>query len=262
MASAAYFIVTIELFINQFPKFAPQKFKHTQVMAKNEKSGIEIIENADALKKEFFKAENFFEKNSKLIGIIGGVIIAAIVAFYGYNYYIKQQNIEAQNAMYDSVFYFEADSLNAALNGNGGNAGLLEIADSYGSTPAGNLAKYYVGLAYIKQGKYDEAISYLNEFDADDIVLQGKAYSLIGDANLEKGDNDAAIAAYKKAADYKPNKNLTPGYLMKLAMAYETAGDKAAAIETYGKIVDSYPNSIENLNALKYKTMLETQAGQ
>ncbi|KPM48354.1 tetratricopeptide repeat protein [Jiulongibacter sediminis] len=230
-------------------------------MAKKEKSGIEIIESAEVLQQELGKAESFFNQNKNILYIIAGVVIAAVAGVLGYKYFIKQQNQEAQVSMYDSVYYFESDSLELALNGTGGNAGLLEVADSYGSSPAGNLAKFYVGVAYMKQGKFDEAIEYLSDFSADDIVIQGRAYALLGDAYLEKGDAQSAISQYQKAVDYKSNKQMTPAYLMKLATAYEVAGDKQGAIEAYGEVVDNYSTSTEYLAATKYKAKLEAEAG-
>ncbi|UBM57434.1 tetratricopeptide repeat protein [Marinilongibacter aquaticus] len=231
-------------------------------MAKNEKSGIEFIESAEALQKEIGKAEGFLAQNKKVLGIVGGVVLVAALAVVGYKYWVNQQNQEAETAMFDSVYYFESDSLDLALNGTGGNMGLIEVADQYGNAPAGNLAKFYVGLSYMKQGKFDEAINYLNDFSVDDIVLQGKSYALIGDAYLEKGDAAQAATYYEKAASYKPSKSLTPGYLMKLATAQEVAGNKAAALEAYTEIVNEYPNSSDYLAALKYKSMLETETGE
>jgi len=64
--------------------------------------------------------------------------------------------------------YFEQDSLNKALNGDGQNPGFLDIIDEYSMTNASNLANYYTGLIFLKQGKYQDAINYLEKFDSDD----------------------------------------------------------------------------------------------
>jgi predicted negative regulator of RcsB-dependent stress response len=226
-----------------------------------EKTGIEILESPEALQQELNKAESFFATNKNILSIIGGAIVAIALGIFGYNYWTKQQNVEAQTAMFDSVYYFEADSLDLALQGTGGNAGLLEVAENYGSTAAGNLAKYYVGVAYMKQGKFDDAITYLTDYSSSDLVIQGKAYALIGDAYLEKGDANEAVSYYKKAVDYKSNKQMTPGYLMKLGLASEEAGDTKGAIDAYGELVEKYPTSTSSLAATKYKTKLETEAG-
>lgn len=220
-------------------------------------SGIEIIESAEALQKEINKAEGFLKSNQKLLTIIGGAIVLAVVGFFGYNYWTDTQNEEAQVAMVDATFAYEADSLSQALNGVGGGDGMLNVANDFGSTKAGNLAHFYAGTALMKQGKFDDAIEHLSDFSSDDLVLQGKAYALIGDAYMEKGKATDAIDFYKKAAGYKANKFLTPGYLMKLAVAQEAAKDKVAAIKTYDDLIAEYPAATETINAKKYKAMLE-----
>ncbi len=227
----------------------------------SDNTGIEILESAEALQKEINKAESFFNSNKNLLSIVGGVIIVAALGIIGYNYWMKQQTVETQTAMFDSVYYFESDSLDLALNGTGGNAGLLEVAENYSSTAAGNLANYYVGVAYMKKGEFQNAIDYLNEFSSNDLIVQGKAYTLIGDANMELGNTAEAISFYEKATDYKPNMYMTPNYLMKLATAYEVAGNKQGAIDAYTEIVEDYPTSANILAATKSKSKLETEAG-
>jgi hypothetical protein len=56
--------------------------------------------------------------------------------------------------MFQAVRYFESDSLNLALNGDGNNLGFLQIVEDYSGTKAGNLANYYAGVIYLKQGNF------------------------------------------------------------------------------------------------------------
>jgi len=42
----------------------------------------------------------------------------------------------------------------------------------------------------LKQGKFEDAIEYLKKFNAGDLLIQARAYSLIGDAYLELKDNE------------------------------------------------------------------------
>ncbi|ADQ17754.1 Protein of unknown function DUF2133 [Leadbetterella byssophila DSM 17132] len=230
-------------------------------MAKTEKSGIEIIEDAETLKKEVYKVENFFEKNQKGMIAAGVAILAVVGGFLGYNYWNKNQEKEAQAALYDAVYSFEADSTAQALKGQGGNEGLLSVADNYSTTKAGNLANLYAGIALMKEGKYTEAIERLDKFSANDDVLQPRAYTLIGDSYLELGKAEDAIKYYKKAADYKPNKYATPGYMMKLALAYQEAKKTSEAVQVYSSLIEKYPAAIETVQAKKYKSKLETELG-
>lgn len=231
-------------------------------MAKKEKTGIEIIESAEALQQEIGKAEGFFKSNQKILTYVGGGILAIVLGVVAYNFWSKSQDEEAQAAMFSSVYAFESDSLKQALSGTGGNEGLLAIADNYGMTDAGNLANFYAGVALLKQGKFDDAIERLEKFSSSDLLVQARAYSLIGDAYMEKKNTEEAISYYKKAAEHKPNKYFSATYLMKLATAYEIAKDNKSAIETYAEIIEKYPDSAEVINAKKFKSKLEGMLGE
>ncbi|MBD2702554.1 tetratricopeptide repeat protein [Spirosoma sp. BT702] len=225
-------------------------------------SGLEFLEDPDALAGQFERAEDFFDQNRNIVlGVLGGIVLL-VAGFFGYRYYVSTQDETAQTEMFSAVYQLEADSLKKALNGDGKTAGLLSVAENYGSTPGGNLAEFYAGLALLKQGKYDEAITHLNDFSSSDLLVQARAYALIGDANMEKKSYEEAASYYRKAADYKPNKYFTPGYLLKLAVAYEQAKQNDKAIEAYDEIIEKYGQSSEVSNAKKYKSMLEATVGE
>jgi predicted negative regulator of RcsB-dependent stress response len=225
-------------------------------------SGLDIIEDPEALAGQINKAETFFRKNQKVLLVIGGALLVGVLAFAGYRFYIDGQESQAQAALSNVVYDFEADSLQKALNGSGGNLGLLSIADEYSGTDAGNLASLYAGIALMKQGKYDEAISQLTAFSSSDLLVQARALALTGDAYMDKNQPAEAISFYKKAADYKSNEFFTPVYLMKLAIAQEKADKKTDAIASYKRIVDEHPISAEVTNAKKYMGLLEGQVGE
>jgi TolA-binding protein len=231
-------------------------------MENKENKGLDLIENADALKKEIFKVEDIFEKNKSIFTYIGGAILALVAAYFAYNYYKAGQEKEAQAAMFDAVYSFEADSLNKALKGQGGNLGLTAIADDYSGTSAGKLASLYAGVALMNQGKFVEAIEKLENFNANDQVLQAKTYCLIGDCYSETGKNDDAVNFYQKAVNQTPNKFVTPGYMMKLAGAQVDAKKAKDAIETYGEVATKYAASTEAVMAKKFKSRLEAELGE
>lgn len=223
---------------------------------KQEDSGVEIIENPDVLA---HKAEEFFsnKRNKNLVFGIGGAIALIIAVFVIYRYYITNQNLEAQEEMFQAIYYFEGDSLGRALNGDGNNYGFLDIIDYYGGTDAANLSQFYAGSIYIKLGDFESAIRYLNEFSSSDILLQARAYSLIGDAYMELDDFENASEYFKMASDYKPNKEFTPLYLKKLAIAQEQQGDLDGAAKSYSRIVDDFYESNLRQEALKQRARLE-----
>ena len=196
-------------------------------------------------------------RNKKLFIGLGAVIVLAVGGYFFWRYQTDTKNAEAQTAMFKAVYYFEADSLDKALNGDGNNEGLLDIHNDYSGTEASNLASYYIGVIYLKKGKYQEAVDYLTDFKSSDLILQGRAYSLLGDAHMEMNKPKEAAEHYREAANYKPNKYFSPGYLMKLALALEKSGDKKGASEAYQKIIDEYFDAAEVPQAKKYKALLE-----
>jgi len=228
-------------------------------MAKNKKQTEnqgDYLENPEALAEQISKTESFIEENKALVFGIVAVIVLLVGGVFGYRYYKNTQEELAQGEMFQAVYYFESDSLDLALNGDGNNLGFLDIADEYSITDAGNLANYYAGTAYLKQGKYKLAILYLEDFSADDLLVQARAYSLIGDAHMELGEHESAASFYQKAADYKSNEFFTPTYLFKAALAYEKAGDMESAKEAYKTIIDQYWDSNEFQKAKKYYARL------
>ncbi|GAB2497698.1 tetratricopeptide repeat protein [Algoriphagus taiwanensis] len=222
----------------------------------------ELLENPEVIAERIGRGEAFLKKNSK---ILGGVLIAAIVLIGGILFFQinnQNQNEKAQAEMFQAVYFFEQDSIEFALNGDGINKGFLSIVEDYPRTDAANLANFYIGSIYLSERKFQEALDYLEDFSSDDYLVQSKAYSLIGDANLELDNTDAAISNYTKAARTNENKFMTPKYLAKLAVAQEEAGKIADAIATYTEIEEKYFESYEYSAARKHKARLEGLAAK
>ena len=225
-------------------------------MAKTEEKK-DILENAEVLAEKVEGAEHWIERNPNIVFGVLGVILVIVGGYFGYRYWMGGQEEEAQKEMFQAVRYFEADSLNLAMDGDGNNLGFKQIADDYSMTPAGNLAHFYAGAICLKQGKYQLAIFYLDQFKSNDQLIQARAYSLIGDANMEQKKYEEAAAYYSKAADYKTNKYFTPTYLMKAALAYEKLNQNDKAIKAYQRVIDEYWDSSDFQNARKLKARLE-----
>ena len=225
-------------------------------MSKKQEENKQILENPQVLAEKL----GWLERNPKIsVGIVV-VLLLVVGGYFGYSYYKNNQEREAQREMYQAVYYFESDSLDLALNGDGNNLGFLNIVEEFGITDAANLANYYAGACYLKQGKFELARLYLEDFSANDLLVQPHAYSLIGDAYMEEEDFENAAKFYNKAATYKPNKFYTPMYLMKEALAYEKLNNVDKAKATYQIIIDKYWESNESQSAQKLKERLDTNS--
>lgn len=229
-------------------------------MAKKVEHKHELLENPQALADKLQGAETWAERHPKTVIAISAAIALVVGGYFGFQYYKDSQEKEAQQEMFQAIYYFEADSLDLALNGDGNNLGFLNIIDDYGITQAAKLANFYAGAAYLKQGKYEVARLYLEDFSADDLLVQARAYSLIGDTYMEEKNYADAAKYYDKAAGYKPNKYFTPVYLMKAALAHEKNNNKEKAVAAYDKIINDYFQAPEYQNARKYKAKLEAQS--
>ena len=128
----------------------------------------------------------------------------------------------------------------------------------HAESESANLAKYYAGICYLKKGEYISAVDYLEQFSSDDLLVQARAFALIGDAYMEMENYDDAVSWYNKARNYKPNENSTPLYLLKAATAYEMLEDWESALECYEIITTKYVNSGEYQDARKHKARVET----
>jgi TolA-binding protein len=225
-------------------------------MAKKEKKDVmEIIESPEALQQEVSKVTGFFEENKSTTLGAGIVLIALVAGFFGFQWYKNSQDVEGEKKLYKAVYAFESDSLSAAAKE------MAKISDEFGGNTQ-NLSDLYLGITLLKQGKYDQAIEKLKNFSSADLLVQARAYSLIGDAYAEKKSFGEAIDYYQKAADYKPNKFFTPTYLLKLALAFEANKQGKEALDAYSQITDKFPESAESIPAKKYKALIESSISE
>jgi predicted negative regulator of RcsB-dependent stress response len=226
-------------------------------MAKKEEKKS-VIEDSEVIAEKLEGFEHWVEDNTKIVVGIAAVLLLAVGGFFGYRFWVDKQNSVAQTEMFQAIRYFEADSLNLAMKGTANVPGFENIIEEYSMTPAANLAHFYAGAIMLKQGNFPLAIFYLKEFKSDDILVQARAYSLLGDAYMEQDNFTDAAAAYHKASNHEPNKYFTPTYLMKEALAYEKLNDNAKAIAAYDRIITEFWDAQEVSNARKFKARLET----
>lgn len=210
-------------------------------------------DNLTEIESALTKTEQFIEDNQKIILYVIGAIVLIAVAYLSISrLYLYPREKEAQSQMFMAEQYFEKDSFNLALNGDGNYLGFLDIIDDYGMTKAGKLAKYYAGISNLRLGNFDEAISYLEKFKTKDILLAPAAQGAIGDAYLEKGDQDNALKRYKKAALLSENELTAPIYLLKAGNLLENMDQFQDALEQYNFIKEKYPLSNEGTVVDKY----------
>ncbi|MGV3696383.1 tetratricopeptide repeat protein [Flavobacterium sp.] len=218
----------------------------------------------DTLDQTANKAEDFVQKNQKVILGFLTVVALATVSYLLYQKFIAEPKQEdAANELFvaqqnfqkavDDVTGTKSDSLyNLVLKGSDGKFGVVKIAEEYSGTAAGNLANYYAGIAYLNTKKYAEAIASLEKFSSDDIMLSTLAKGAIGDAYAQQNKQKEALDFYIKAADADKNEFTRPRFLLKAGKTAFEMGNKADALKYFTDIKENYESSPEaqNIDAL------------
>ncbi|MDE6778154.1 MAG: tetratricopeptide repeat protein [Alistipes sp.] len=204
------------------------------------------------------KTEVFFEENASKVMYALLVLLVLAAAVFGYKKLVSEPRVEKAAAMLsDAQYRFESTTpdFELALNGDANGAGFLDVIDQYGSTPAGNLAKHYAGICYLRLGELDKAAEYLAKYSSvrgiPGAVINAQNLGLQGDVAVDKGDYAAAVKFYDKAVAAADNNFTAPLYLRKAALALRAEGKNAEAEARLERILNEYPMSSDAREADK-----------
>lgn len=213
------------------------------------------------------KTEAWVEKNQKAIFGVVATIAVLVLGYIAYQKFILEpKQMEATNEIYQANSYFEQalnatsekDSLyNLALNGNAGKYGLIDIAEKYSGTPAGNVANYQAGMAYLNTNKYQEAINYLDKFSGDNMILAPLAKGGIGDAFIQLNQPEEAYKYYKEAVALSKNEVTTPRFLLKAGVTAMNLGKIDEAFVHFDRIANEFKDAPEAAKAITYRGQAE-----
>ena len=92
----------------------------------------------------------------------------------------------------------------------------------------------------LNTGKYTEAISYLEKFKSEDMILGTLATGAIGDAYAQKNQPKQALEFYIKASESNKNEFTTPRFLLKAGQTALALGNKADALKYFTEIKEKY----------------------
>ncbi len=221
----------------------------TDTKRPKQQDGIEGVESA------LSRTEQFIEDNQKAIMRVVTVLLILVAVILGSRrFYFMPRQKEALSQMFMAEKYFEMDSFNLALYGDGNYLGFIDIIDEYRMTKQANLAKYYAGISCLKLGEYQDAIEYLSDFKLKDKMVAPVALGALGDAYVELGESEQGIEYYMKAANYNENDFTTPMFLRKAAVVHEALDNYARAEELYSMIEEEFPDYAGQENIAKYRT--------
>lgn len=228
-------------------------------MAKNE-ANVQEAAVAEAVG----RTETFFENNGKKVVIALVVLVLLVAAGYAYKMLVIDRNAErAADLIVEAQYNFEGENPDyaLALNGDDNVAGFLNVIEQYGSTPAGNLAKHYAGVCYLRLGDKENAAKYLAKYKEvagiPAAIINAQNLGLRGDIAADNGDYVEAVKLYKKAVDASDNEFTAPLFLYKEGLALLAADKKDDAVKCFERISAEYPVSVEAREAEKVLGSME-----
>lgn len=167
------------------------------------------------------------------------VCIAAGIAVLVIGYVFLIHNPGQQKAM-DA---FNNVEVQATGNDSIAGAAYRKVADQYEGTPGGNLAALSAGEALYDEGKYAEAIKYLQRFKTKDDVVMACAQVLLADCYVNTNKYSDALATYDEALrTCSDNPEIAPRVLDKKARVYDKQKNYKAALDCYETILKRYPS--------------------
>ncbi len=167
--------------------------------------------------------------------IVGLIALLAVYMLYRM-FFIEPANTESKASYWRGLNFAVKDSTDKAIQE------LEPAVENYDGRDGGEVAQFLLATQYMKKGKFEDAITQLEETDVDDTYLSAMKSGLIADCKSEMKDYAGAVELYVEAASINENKFTTPMYLFKAGLCAEKVKDFTKAVECYQKIKDDYPD--------------------
>lgn len=204
-------------------------------MAKKEQQAPETT-GLDTVNDSLTAMTQKVQDNSKIIVIISCAVIAIAVIVLAYVYFFRNPGMQKNN---DNIG--KADLQLAIGNDSIALKQYTEIADNGNYEPANRAALQSAILLY-QDGKYEDALKYVEKYSKRDDIIGAGALSLKGDCLVNLDQLDKAADAYRdaiKTSDKNPA--YTPYFIMKLARVYRAQSNFAEEAKLLREIQSEYP---------------------
>jgi TolA-binding protein len=200
------------------------------------------------------------------MGLLVGVVIAALLLAGGYAWWRQSRNEKASALLAQGLAIEEAPVVTPSAPAPGSpmpvqQAGtypteqaklenalprLQQAADAYPNTDAGITARYHLAAALASLGRYAEAEQrYMEVADKAGGKLYARTARLgLADAQVAQGKYDDAIKIYQDLSTDKNSQLPIDGVLMQLGRAYKKAGKKNEAAHAFTRVVEEFPQSL------------------
>lgn len=204
----------------------------------------------DGLLTAYAQTEAYYYNNKKMINYVLLGLAAVVIAVVIFVNNRKAGNEKAQLefakvfAIYDQGSTDKAQ-YTAAINGKPeqGIIGLKAIVENYGSTEAGEVARFYLANACLATGQTDEALKHYEDFSGSDPLLKASAIAGAGACYEAKKEYPKAASQFEKAASVLATGPNAAEYLNSAARCYGMAGEKEKAVALLKQLKKDFPQS-------------------
>jgi len=209
--------------------------------------GKETVEVFKDLDRGALDTERFLEKNAKLLTIIFGALVIAVLGFFAYKqFYVQPRNEEATLSYLSAQKNLAEGKTDLALGGkSAANPGYLGTFKDYSDTEVGKLSAYNAGLIKFKEGKYQEAYDLLDNFSSDSKVLTALKYGAMADSQSNLNKNEDALSLLDKAISASDDP-YTKYYFTRKAGTLALAMKKNAEAKKYFSTIEEKYEDYDN----------------
>lgn len=213
---------------------------------------------SDPLIENYNRMVSYYLDNRATIISAAIAVIILIGGTIWYNFYSAAQEEQAQGLLSIAENYYSQGDFENALYGNEFELtyGFDQIADEFPRTKAGNIANYYAAVSCFELGDVENALRYINEFDAPNGILGVGPLTFHANLLLANQSLEEAGAKFIEAANWDKNDVTTPSNLLSAAKVYYELGNYEKADELTTQIINEYSESNQLIESQKLKGMI------
>jgi predicted negative regulator of RcsB-dependent stress response len=224
----------------------------------------------DEIREKFVQGVESVASHQQALWLVVVVALVVGLAVFGWNSYARRQTAKASAALDDGMKIFlarirapgdpldptEVAYLDEKNKFTDANKKFLEVANQYGRTKPGQMARYYAALSEVQLKQYPDAEKNLSQIvSGGDESLASLAKFQMASVYLQENKGAQAVDLYKQLSD-KPSV-FVPKPMAMLALAdYYRKTDPAQATKLYNEVKQQFPDAaqqadqgLEQLNA-------------
>jgi tetratricopeptide (TPR) repeat protein len=206
----------------------------------------------------YYKAVDFFEKNKKHVYIALGIIVLVVAGIVGLVNQRKENNEAAALELSRVSQIYEMGQYQQAISGDetGNIKGLLFIAENYGSTNNGEIAKIMLANAYFNLRDFDNAERWYKDYSGNVELLDVASVAGVAAVNEAKQNYIEAGKLFEQAYNKDKNNPFRDEYLYYAGRNYFMGNDMENAKKIFDELKDNFPKSKFIAQSERYRAVL------